>query len=163
MAKRKSDQEFSNEHELFLSRIRKGKHALEIASELNLSQPQFNSHLLQAYDYGEIHTGDYKPSYEMVKKKSFPKKIWEIFAQFYQFPVDDNALVKITACDGGILLSIHTAMSPKNMADKNEIVVTDTQDTDSSGSISVTSPQSEIPATQETLDDHVEESTSVER
>jgi hypothetical protein len=134
MATRKSKEEFCAEHELFLDMMRTGHPALKIASELNLSQPQLKEHMFQAFKNGEVHTEDYKPTYEMIKKKSLPKTIREMLAKFYQLPDEDNALVKIEIHNDGILLSIYTAMPPKNMADKNEIVVID-KHTDSSESV----------------------------
>ena len=67
MAKRKSKNEFAQEHKQFLELVKKNQPTLEVMIKLNLNRTQLKAHLLQAYGSGEIQAKAWQPRYEILK------------------------------------------------------------------------------------------------
>lgn len=104
---RKTKQFFREEHQVFLKALQEGFPSLEIMKSLGLSRPQFKTHLLVAYQSGEIKQGEYEAKYELVRLNSLPDTLQAMLVRLLPEQGGKNALIKAEVKENGIFLSSH--------------------------------------------------------
>lgn len=105
MAKRKSKEEFRQEHENFVALLKQQHPALAIMARLGLTLVQFNKHMLVAYRNGEIEKSEWTPEYELVRAGTLSPTIQEMLYHNIQVVPSHDALIKVARHEGGVLLS----------------------------------------------------------
>ena len=109
MAKRKSKNEFAQEHKQFLELVKKNQPTLEVMIKLNLNRTQLKAHLLEAYNSGEVQAGDWQPCYEILKLGSFPDSVQEQLKNAFSQASEDD-FVKAEIVENKVVISKYNLM-----------------------------------------------------
>ena len=109
MAKRKSKNEFAQEHKQFLELVKKNQPTLEVMIKLNLNRTQLKAHLLEAYNSGEVQAGDWQPYYEILTLGSFPDSVQKQLKKAFPQASEDD-FVKVEIIEDKVVISTYDLM-----------------------------------------------------
>lgn len=115
MAKRKSKNEFAQEHKQFLELVKQNQPTLEVMIKLRLNRTQLKAHLLEAYSSGEVQAVDWQPCYEILKLGSLPESVQRQFKKSFPQASEDD-FVKAEIIEDKIVISKYDLMGPDQMS-----------------------------------------------